>query len=120
MGLQAPVSHTYADAVADVSDDYFELSLTAPDGTPIEPRQFKTVEDAMAAAKEYPGAEGEICYYGESGDPVNMVTYNADGTGYVSAEFFGDDPDYYDQPWTLEEVERNQTASAHSDLAEEQ
>lgn len=93
--------------------DHFELNLSTPDGTPIPPQQFSTVEDAMDGAKGYPNKEGEILYYGEpEGDPVTMVTYNADGTGYVSAEFFGDDPDYYDEPWTLEEVEANRIASA--------
>jgi hypothetical protein len=102
------------------TDRYFVLDLSTPDGTPIPPEQFSTVEDAMTAAKGYPNKEGEILFYGDENGPVTMVTYNADGTGYVSADFFGDDPDYYDEPWTLEEVERNQIGSAKLDHERDQ
>ena len=103
------------------TDHYFELTLSTPDGTPIAPQQFRTVEDAMTAAKDYSNKVGEILYYGEPyDDPVTMVVYNADGTGEVSAAFFGDDPDYYDEPWTLEEVEANEIASSKIDDEKDQ
>ena len=95
------------------TDHYFELTLSTPDGTPIAPQQFRTVEDAMTAAKDYSNKVGEILYYGEpDDDPVTMVVYNADGTG--------DDPDYYDEPWTLEEVEANEIASSKIDDEKDQ
>jgi hypothetical protein len=98
-------------------DYYFTLNLWTSDSTPIPPEKFGTVEQAMTAAKGYPNTEGEILRYGDENEPVTMVTYNADGTGYVSAEFFGDDPDYYDQPWTLEEVEMSQVESVKGSAA---
>ena len=107
--------------MTELTDHYFELTLSTTDGTPIAPQRFRTVDDAMTAAKDYPNKVGEILHYGEpDDDPVTMVVYNADGTGEVSAAFFGDDPDYYDEPWTIEEVEANRIASAKIDHKRDQ
>jgi RNA polymerase subunit RPABC4/transcription elongation factor Spt4 len=89
--------------------------LCSKPSTPTEMQLPFSFDDRLLYSGPSQLLGNEILYYGDENDPITMVTYNADGTGYVSAEFFGDDPDYYDEPWTLEEVERNQIGSAKLD-----
>jgi hypothetical protein len=84
---------------------YFELNLMYRDGRQVEPTKYATLQDAMTAAVDHPGAFGAI-WFGSEGVtyPVRVVEYNADGTIEVGAEVPEDDED---EPWTEEELAAN-------------
>jgi hypothetical protein len=87
---------------------FFELSLTHPDGRPITPQRFRTVQDAMTAAEDYCGMPGAILFFQDADvEPVPVIVYSADGSIEVGEAVPDDDDEYEDDPWTDAEIEHN-------------
>lgn len=94
---------------------FFELSLTDPDGQPIAPQRFRTVQDAMTAAEDYRGVSGAILLYEDAGsEPIAVTVYSADGSIAVG-EAVPDDDEWEDDPWTDAEIEHNFRVSRESE-----
>ena len=87
---------------------FFELSLTHPDGRPIAPQRFRTVQDAMTAAEDYRGIPGVILFFQDAAaEPMQVIIYGADGSIDVGEDVPDDDEEWEDDPWTEAEIEHN-------------